>query len=150
MNDQSIKPTKLPLSIVQHDEQETSGSAIFFNLRQLTQFRADRPYVQVLSDLGTARVVLLAFKAGQQLGEHCTANQLIVQVLRGRITFATASNTVKLQAGMLLQVEENVPHSISAQTDAVMLLTMLPNPAGLNLAAGNIPGNELAPLVKRE
>jgi quercetin dioxygenase-like cupin family protein len=150
MKDQSSEQSQIQQTATPHNEQEAPGNLILFNIRQLTQFRADRPYVQVLSDLGAARVVLFAFQAGQQLKEHRTSSQLLVQVLRGRITFATADNSVSLQAGMVLQLEENVPHSVTAQTDAVMLLTMLPSPREHDLDVGNEAGKHLVPLVKRE
>ncbi len=126
------------------------GSLIVFDLRKLTQFSEDKPYVQVLSDTGDARLVLFAFKAGQQLKEHRTTSQILVQVLRGRATFATAGNSVKLQAGMVVQLEENVPHSVIAQTDAVMLVTMTPSPSfhSLGLSRNNESGQ--LPLVSRK
>lgn len=105
------------------------GSLIVFDLRTLTRFQDERPYVQVLSDIGTARIVLFAFRAGQQLKEHKTSSQILVQALRGRITFTAAGSSVKLQAGTLIQLEANIPHSVTAHTDAVMLLTMTPSPA---------------------
>ncbi|MEO8971165.1 MAG: cupin domain-containing protein [Ktedonobacteraceae bacterium] len=126
------------------------GSLIVFDLRKLTQFQEDKPYVQVLSDIGAARLVLFTFKTGQQLKEHRTTSQILVQVLRGRVTFSTAANSVKLQAGMVLQLEENVPHSVLAQTDAVMLVAMTPSPSfhSLGLSRNNESGQ--VPLVSRK
>ena len=150
MKEQSSEHSQTQQTTSSQHGQEASGNLILFNIRQLTQFRADRPYIQVLSDLGAARVVLFAFQAGQQLKEHRTSSQLLVQVLRGRITFATADNNVSLQAGMVLQLEENVPHNVTAQTDAVMLLTMLPSPKEHSLEAEHEGGKHFVPLVKRE
>jgi quercetin dioxygenase-like cupin family protein len=150
MKDQSSEQSQIQQTASSQYGQEAPGKLILFNIRQLTQFRTDRPYVQVLSDLGAARVVLFAFQAGQQLKEHRTSSQLLVQVLRGRITFATADNSVSLQAGMVLQLEENVPHNVTAQTDAVMLLTMLPSPQEHSLEAEHEGNKHFVPLVKRE
>lgn len=126
------------------------GNLIVFDLRKLTQFHEDKPYVQVLSDIGDARLVLFTFKAGQQLKEHHTTSQILVQVLRGRATFSTAGNSVKLQAGMVLQLEENVPHSVLAQTDAVMLVTMTPSPSFHSLGLGRNNEAGQVPLVSRK
>lgn len=117
-----------PLSESSIEQSVEAGSVILFDLRQLTRFREERPYVQILSDVGTVRLVLFAFRAGQQLKEHCTSSQLLVQVLRGSVRLSTPGNNTKLQAGMVLQVEANVLHSVTATTDAVMLLTMTPSP----------------------
>jgi quercetin dioxygenase-like cupin family protein len=123
------------------------GSMIVFDLRALTQFQDERPYVQILSDINTARVVLFAFRKGQQLKKHHTSSQLLVQVLRGKILFSTASSSVEMQAGMLVQLETNVEHNVIAQTDAVMLLTMTPSPTYHSMAQEFFSGQ--TPLVSR-
>lgn len=131
-------------------EQETEaapGNLIVFDVRKLARFRDEGPYVQVLSDMGAARLVLFAFKTGQHLKEHTTSSQLLVQVLRGRITLTAAGNSVKLQAGMVLQVEAQVPHQVVALTQAVMLVTMVPSPASHSLEREVF--QHLAPLVTR-
>lgn len=124
-----LQPSTNTDTQVQREQHAEQSNVIVFDLRQLTHFRADGPSVQILSDIGAARLMLFAFKAGQQLKEHRTSSQLLVQVLRGRITFTTPGNSETLQAGKLLQLEEDVPHSVIAITDAVMLLTMTPSPS---------------------
>jgi quercetin dioxygenase-like cupin family protein len=108
--------------------EETASEIAVFDLRALTHFQDERPYVQVLSESSAARVLLFAFQAGQQLKEHRTSSQILVQALRGRITFTSEGSSVDLHAGMLLQLEADIPHSVVARTNAVMLLTMTPNP----------------------
>lgn len=121
------------LEPVQEGMPGESGKLIVFDLRTLAHFREERPDVQVLSDIGTARLMLFAFKAGQRLQEHRTSSQILVQALRGRVIVTAESSSVTLQAGMVLQVEANVPHSVMAQTDAIMLLTLVPSPASHSL-----------------
>lgn len=133
-----------------HGTEETpgdQGNMILFNLRELTKFRDGGPSVQILSDIGVARVVLFAFKAGQELKEHHTSSPILVQALRGRAAFSANGTRVRLQAGTVLQLEANVPHSIIAQTDAVILVTMTPSPSYHSLE-GEVFQN-LTPLVTR-
>jgi quercetin dioxygenase-like cupin family protein len=104
------------------------GNLIAFDLRALTHFQEEGPYVRVLSDIGAARVVLFAFEPGQQLKGHVTSSQILVQVLRGRITFAADGARLDASAGTLLQLEANVRHSILARTRAVVVVTMTPSP----------------------
>ena len=52
---------------VEQETEEAPGNLIVFDVRKLARFREEGPDVQVLSDIGTARLVLFAFKAGQQL-----------------------------------------------------------------------------------
>lgn len=128
-------------------EQAKAGEMVVFDLKALTHFRDEGPYVQVLSDVGAARLVLFAFKAGQQLKEHRTTSQIQVQVLRGRVQFTASDSSTRLEPGMVLQLEANVPHSVNAQTNAVMLLTMTPSPSYHSLEREVF--QQTAPLVKR-
>lgn len=106
-----------------------AGQLIEFDLRALARFNPDGPGVTVLADTGAARSVLFAFRTGQQLKEHRTSSQILVQVLRGRIRFTAAGRDVEARAGTLLHVEANVPHSIAARTDAIVLVVMTPSPS---------------------
>ncbi|GLV60575.1 hypothetical protein KDH_73940 [Dictyobacter sp. S3.2.2.5] len=93
----------------------------------------EHPSVQVLSDIGAARLVLFSFKAGQQLKEHKTSSQIIVQAICGSIEFTANASQTTLRTGMVLQLEMNVPHSIIALTDAQVLVTMVPSPSSHSL-----------------
>lgn len=138
----------LPQDEEQHNEgSATPGNMIMFDLRELTHFRDDRPFIQVLSDTGAARLVLFAFKTGQQLRDYLTGSQVVLQVLRGSVTIKSAGSSTKLRAGMVLQIEEHVSFDIDAPNSAVILLTMTPSPAqqGLECAVTR----DLAPLVMR-
>src|SRR5215470_13267638 len=105
------------------------GSLIAFDLRALTHFQEGAPYVRVLSDIGAASIVLIAFEAGQSLKEHSSSSQALVQVLRGQITLVAGDVSVEASAGTLLQVEANVRHRITAKTRAVVVVTITPSPA---------------------
>ena len=142
--------SQMPKTEVAQATEETQrepGNMILFNLRELTTFRDEGPSVQILSDSGAARVVLFAFKAGQELKEHHTSSPILVQALRGRAVFSANGTQVRLQAGTVLQLEANVPHSIIAQTDAVILVTMTPSPSYHSLEREVFQG--LTPLVTR-
>ena len=123
------------------------GEMIVFDLQALTHFRDEGPYVQVLSDIGAARVVLFAFKTGQQLKEHRTSSQIQVQALRGHVTFEATGQSVELEEGILLQLEAGIPHSVTALSDAVILVTMTPSPAYHSLEREVF--QQATPLVRR-
>lgn len=131
----------------QDEATRAAGDLIVFDLRALTHFQDAGPAVTVLADTGDARTVLFAFKAGQQLRDHRTSSQVLVQVLRGLIVFAAKGAQVRARAGMLLQLEAGVPHSLEAITNAVVLLTLTPSPARHGSQSDPTVGN--APLVSR-
>src|SRR5579875_2430886 len=134
---QSMNQVSENQAVQEEQKQGKPGEMVVFDLRALTHFRAEGPYVQVLS----------ACIAGQQLKEHRTSSQIKVLVLRGRVLFSATGNSVKLQAGLLLQLEASIPHSVTAQTDAVMLLTMTPSPSFHSMERELF--QQATPLVKR-
>jgi quercetin dioxygenase-like cupin family protein len=123
------------------------GDLIVFDLRALSHYQDAGPAVTVLSDTGDACTVLFAFKAGQHLEEHRASSQILVQVLRGRITFTAEGTTVPAHVGTLLQLEAGVPHSLEALTNAVVLLILTPSPARHGLDRGLF--HDGTPLVSR-
>ena len=99
-----------------------------FDLEKLARFREKAPVVQALAQSGYARHILFSFQAGQLLKEHTTSSQITVQVISGRLQFATQEALHELLPGQMLLLEADVPHSVLAQTDSVMLLIMTPDP----------------------
>lgn len=136
-----------PLEQSDRQPAEPGSEMIVFDLRTLSAYNEDGPGVTVLSEIGAARVVLFTFRAGQQLKEHQTSSQILVQALRGRVAFTAAGQTVELHSGMLVQVEAKVRHSLSAQSDAVVLVTMVPSPSYHSLEREVFAAH--APLVAR-
>jgi quercetin dioxygenase-like cupin family protein len=126
---------------------EGESALVMLDLRALTHFQQSAPNVRVLADTGAARVVLFAFKAGQTLKEHTTSSQILVQVVRGRITFAAGQGSAEGHAGALFVLEAGVPHSITAHTNAVVLVTMTPSPVQHSLETEVF--SKLTPVVVR-
>ena len=101
-----------------------------FNLNQLAEFKDSGPAVQMLAQSIHFRQLLFGFRAGQELKEHTAPSQISVQVISGQLTFEVADKSYALEAGQMLLLEAAVPHGVRAQTDAVMLLVMMPDPHG--------------------
>jgi len=106
-----------------------------FDLPQLANFDESKPNVQMLARSGHARQILFSFRATQGLREHTASSQIAVQVISGQLTFSTAEKSQLLTAGQLILLEANIPHSVVAESDAVMLLTLTPDPQHHSLAA---------------
>lgn len=125
------------------------GALVTLDLRALTRFQqGGGPSVRVLADTQEARVVLFAFKAGQTLKEHTTSSQILALVVRGQITFTAGQTSAEGRAGTLFMLEARVPHSITAHTNAVVLVTITPSPAQHSLEAEVFSGQ--TPIVVRD
>ena len=70
-------------------------------------------------------VTLFAFDAGQQLSEHTTAFDALVQVLDGEAAIRLAGQLHRLRSGEAILMRANVAHAVSAPTRFKMLLTMI-------------------------
>lgn len=111
-----------------------------YDLHTLATFQEARPAINVLFESDAARVVLLAFQAGQQLPEHQVSSQILFQVLQGSLTFTAATTPVEMQEGMLLELDANVLHSIVAHSETMALLTQTPNPFAQSQTASSQAG----------
>jgi len=75
------------------------------------------------NDAGT--VTLFAFDAGQELSEHSTPFDALVQVIEGRAELIIGGKSVAAGAGQLVVMPANVPHAVKAPVPFKMLLVML-------------------------
>jgi quercetin dioxygenase-like cupin family protein len=73
----------------------------------------------------TGTVTLFAFDAGQELSEHTTPYDALVQVLDGETEITIAGQPYHLQAGDSIIMLANDPHAVKAVTRFKMLLTMI-------------------------
>lgn len=130
--------------------QSSDGGAtdfVLFDLRALARFDAEKPHVVTLSETGSARLILITFRAGQALPEHQAGSEVCVQALRGRLRLSVGASSTELIAGRLAQLEAQTPYRLHALTDAVALLSLMPSPGESALAAA-LRG-EASPLVTR-
>lgn len=108
-----------------------------FDLLDLLNFSDTGPQALLVTDSGDARLVLFAMRKGQQIPEHRSPSQLIVQVIDGCVAFTVAGRSVSLRAGKVLLVAAGLEHHLRAEEDALMLLTMTPSPAKIHQEGGH-------------
>ena len=69
--------------------------------------------------------VLFAFAAGQELSEHTAAVPAILHFIRGEARVTLGHDTSEVSANAWVHMPANLPHSIYAHTDTIMLLLLL-------------------------
>ena len=79
----------------------------------------------VLLDDANTKVVLFAFAAGGGLTEHVAPLPAIIQIIKGEAALTVGDQAVAGKPGTWIQMAAKTPHSIKAQTPAVLLLTLL-------------------------
>ncbi len=71
------------------------------------------------------KVTLFGFAAGQEFSEHTASKPAILQVLAGEGTFGLGDQLVEVGPGSWAHMAANLPHTVTARTPLVLLLTML-------------------------
>jgi quercetin dioxygenase-like cupin family protein len=93
--------------------------------------------VAVLKATG-ANVVVFAFSPGAELREHTAYQPALLQALEGTLDVRIGGQQFQLNPGDLLHIEPGVAHSVTAQDQARMQLTVLmidsPGPSKVPLA----------------
>jgi len=73
----------------------------------------------------TGNVTLFAFDVGQQLSEHTTPYDALVQVVDGDAEITIAGKPHRLRAGDMIVMPAHQPHAVAAVSRLKMLLTMI-------------------------
>ncbi len=102
-----------------------SASAKTLSLPNETQFAANGIVSRTLLRTPTTRVVLFGFSEGQELSEHTSTAQALIQILSGSCEFSLAGKPHLLKAGDLIHMPPNLPHAVKATEKFSMLLTLL-------------------------
>ena len=70
------------------------------------------------------RIVIIGLRAGSSLREHHAPGPISIQALSGSVVVSTQGRSDPLDAGQVLAFGSAVAHSVTANADAVVLLTI--------------------------
>ena len=101
-----------------------ASSDKIISLAQETQFAPNGIISRTLLRTPTMRVVLFGFAEGQELTEHTSTQQAIIQILSGECEFSLAGKPHNLKAGDFLCMPPNLAHAVKATKQFSMLLTL--------------------------
>lgn len=71
---------------------------------------------------GGRTIALFVMNKGSSLAEHAADGTVSVQTLEGVIRIGLAGEDRRLRAGQVMVLRPGLPHSVTADTDAVFLL----------------------------
>src|SRR5579859_1567601 len=84
------------------------------SLADETQYAPNGIVSRTLLRTGTTRVVLFGFAEGQELTEHTSTQQAVIQILSGECEFSLAGQPRLVKAGDLLYMPPNLRHAVKA------------------------------------
>lgn len=73
----------------------------------------------------SVKSVLFGFQPGQELSEHTASVPATLHFIRGEATLILGEETTSAQAGTWIHLPAHLPHSVKAETQTLMLLTLL-------------------------
>lgn len=91
--------------------------------RETAWLEGDRTAITVFKS-DDLRIVLIALHGGAEMKPHTAPGIISVQVLKGRINFATDSHQEDLVPGQMIALHKRIPHHVKAYEDSSFLLTM--------------------------
>lgn len=95
----------------------------------LKSVEAEPHQPQILASADDARTIVLNLPAGEELQEHEVHERARLVVVDGEVEVTTAGgNGVPASAGHLFEFDPGERHTVSAQTDARLLLILSPWP----------------------
>lgn len=83
----------------------------------------DRNAITVLHT-GQLRIVLVALHEGAEMPPYTADGPLSVQVLEGRLWLETEGQSISLDTGEVVALQDKMVHSIHAEEESVFLMTM--------------------------
>src|ERR1017187_6147378 len=101
-----------------------SGAAKVISLAEETKFAPNGIVSRTLLRTETTRVVLFGFAEGQELTEHTSTQQAVIQILSGECEFSLGGKPHAAKAGDLIYLPPNLPHAVKATQQFSMLLTL--------------------------
>jgi len=103
----------------------TVPQAQVLSLAEMTSYQDGAIVSRQITKTETGNVTLFAFDAGQELSEHTTPFEALVQVLDGQARITISGKGFDIGTGQAIILPANQPHAVQATQKFKMLLTMI-------------------------
>src|SRR5581483_11084862 len=100
------------------------GSEHILTLAAETRFAPNGIVSRTLLRTNSTRVVLFGFAEGQELTEHTSTQNALIQILSGECEFSLSGKPRALKSGDLLYMPAHLQHAVRATKQFSMLLTL--------------------------
>jgi len=94
------------------------------DLAAMMEFPREGVFSKVLVKTEVSNHTLMCLAKGSDISEHTSTREASVTVLKGKGIFVLAGKKIKMKPGVFIFMPENVPHSLSADEDLAILLSL--------------------------
>jgi len=98
------------------------------NITELVDYEEGRVVSRTLSSKTHVNITLFAFDKGEEISAHTSPGDAMVQVLDGQARINIAGQIIDATTGQVVVMPANVAHSVFAETQFKMLLTVVKQP----------------------
>lgn len=99
-------------------------NSVVKDLEQLMEFPREGVFSKVLVKGEDSNHTLMCLSAGTDISEHTSTREAVVTVLKGEGTFVLGGEKIKMKPGIFIFMPKNAPHSLSAETNLAILLSL--------------------------
>jgi quercetin dioxygenase-like cupin family protein len=99
-----------------------------FKLAELLDYVTDSIVSRIIVKNDAGNITLFSFDKGQELTEHISPYDAVVEVLDGSVRLVIGGKDVTARTGEIVVMPANVAHAVYADDKFKMLLTMIKKP----------------------
>ena len=103
----------------------TTPTSEILDLNGLINYQEGSIVSRVILKSHNGNVTLFAFDSGQELSEHSTPYDALVEVLEGEVEIRISGVAKVLKSGQIIIMPANEPHAVKAISQFKMLLSMV-------------------------
>ena len=119
-------------AISEDDRRMTDVHVYVRDIRELAKVPENGILSQTLQNDDRTKVILFGFAAGQELSAHTAPFPATLIFLKGEANLKLGGEEQQATEGTFVYMPPNLEHGIKAQSEVVMLLTMIKNPPALH------------------
>ncbi|SDM43758.1 cupin domain-containing protein [Halarsenatibacter silvermanii] len=97
------------------------------NIQETIEYQKNSIVSKTVIDKDTGTVTLFAFDEGQNLSEHSAPHEAMVHVIDGVGEYTIGGKTHRVEAGEMIVMPADIPHSVRAPEKFKMVLIMIEN-----------------------
>lgn len=85
---------------------------------------ADKPQIDLMMENENGKEIRICMQKGNVMAEHTAPGAIVIMVLSGVVDIGSAEGDVRLGAGEAVYFSARAPHSLRAQEDSVVRLSL--------------------------
>ena len=129
MNTETLKSKPL---IIRNDDRPFNGSLRTFDLPTLIEkMKRENTWdkgglnAKILMNKPNKQIVLTVLHKGTEINSFQSNDSITIQVIEGELKFHTQNESITLEKGQMLTLQENIDYSLTTKAETVLLFTII-------------------------